>query len=654
MTRRPTVKLIVPPHSFLSDTMGALPLLPVGLGNISSYLRQNKVECTIDDMEIKLINNEGLFTRFNALQRQYDAKMLEDFLLDSKPSSVIDEISGILFEVLDKGTYNLVGFSITEATSLDFALIIAKKLKEDSGPVIVFGGCAVRTGLAYSFVDHIIVGPGAEKIWQIVTGKKLATSFGNTLLPDYRGIDLELYRSDPDHSSFSNPGNILILPYKWSEGCPYRCTFCGNSATRGGVLLIEPELAARQMAAMADEYDTRYFFLLNEYIHVDEKHTARVCEQLSAQNKDLLLSGCVRADLKEGLIALLGNAGLFLAVVGLESGSDSVLRRMEKGYDRNIAEMTIRKLAMSKMWVSINIIVGFPGESEKEFLETFDFVEKNIDYIDQLSVCVFRLGDSAVYRNPAKYGITIQESLEQGKNNTYQLFSYSDRDHSWSELQKIHWRRLKILRKLYTLHKQIPDNFLRISTHRLYHSFDKERDREKVYGHFLEAYHRHKNEERIIITEKDNNKSLHAPKRAVLNYRQIGSKMQKMHGKSLVITGGEPTLSEDLLKVVEYGLQKFDMVLETNARRLTYPEYAKKLYSLGLRKIRVKVFSNTPNLHDCVTRVRGSFEQTVGGINNWRKLGGTVEIIADMRYVKYNSLPDFVDFIVENETIVDY
>jgi tRNA-2-methylthio-N6-dimethylallyladenosine synthase len=61
----------------------------------------------------------------------------------------------------------------------------------------------------------------------------------------------------------------------------------------------------------------------------------------------------------------------------LQSGSDSVLQRMRRSYrrDRYLGWLERIRSAMPDIAVSTDIIVGFPGETEREFAETLEVVE---------------------------------------------------------------------------------------------------------------------------------------------------------------------------------------------------------------------------------------------------------------------------------------
>ena len=93
--------------------------------------------------------------------------------------------------------------------------------------------------------------------------------------------------------------------------------------------------------------------------------------------------------------------------------------------------------------------------------------------------------------------------------------------------------------------------------------------------------------------------------------------------KELAFVGGEPTLSDRLLGAVA-GARKAGaewILVQTNARRLCYPDYARALRSSGVDALDVSLQGSSPAMHDYHTGVPGSMAQTVAGLRRAKELG---------------------------------
>jgi MoaA/NifB/PqqE/SkfB family radical SAM enzyme len=85
----------------------------------------------------------------------------------------------------------------------------------------------------------------------------------------------------------------------------------------------------------------------------------------------------------------------------------------------------------------------------------------------------------------------------------------------------------------------------------------------------------------------------------------------------LTFTGGEPTLREDLPELLSYGQQRGLVTgLITNGRNLSDENYVRVLEESGLDFIQVTLESHKPEVHDLMTGVKGSWNETVAGIKN--------------------------------------
>jgi MoaA/NifB/PqqE/SkfB family radical SAM enzyme len=95
---------------------------------------------------------------------------------------------------------------------------------------------------------------------------------------------------------------------------------------------------------------------------------------------------------------------------------------------------------------------------------------------------------------------------------------------------------------------------------------------------------------------------------------------------AVVFTGGEPTLRRDLPGLVAYARDRGyrQIQIQTNGRMLSYRKVAERLMSSGATEFSPALHGPVAEVHDALTRVEGSFEQTVEGIRNLRELGASV------------------------------
>ena len=99
-------------------------------------------------------------------------------------------------------------------------------------------------------------------------------------------------------------------------------------------------------------------------------------------------------------------------------------------------------------------------------------------------------------------------------------------------------------------------------------------------------------------------------------------RLKKINPKSLKeisLTGGEPTLHPDFFGILDYirnYFPKTHITLLTNGRSFYYRNFTKKLWRYKNISVEVSLFGNNPATHDLITRTKGSFKQTVSGLEN--------------------------------------
>ncbi len=125
--------------------------------------------------------------------------------------------------------------------------------------------------------------------------------------------------------------------------------------------------------------------------------------------------------------------------------------------------------------------------------------------------------------------------------------------------------------------------------------------------------------------------------------------------KSVWFGGSEPTIRQDFFDLVSHakyvGFREIGLL--TNCRMFSYMDFAKKAVSSGVTRFEIQLCGHTPELHDSITRVPGSFLQTLQGVRNLKALGAhiTLDIVlceenisrsGDMQRFAHSLQPDSV------------
>lgn len=129
----------------------------------------------------------------------------------------------------------------------------------------------------------------------------------------------------------------------------------------------------------------------------------------------------------------------------------------------------------------------------------------------------------------------------------------------------------------------------------------------------------------LAITYRCNNNCGHCynarprnyPELSTENWYQVIDKLWELGIPHIVFTGGEPTLREDLPKLISHAESVGQITgINTNGRRLSDPHYVDQLVKAGLDHVQITLESHDPDIHDAMVNTHGAWRQTVAGIDN--------------------------------------
>jgi MoaA/NifB/PqqE/SkfB family radical SAM enzyme len=119
--------------------------------------------------------------------------------------------------------------------------------------------------------------------------------------------------------------------------------------------------------------------------------------------------------------------------------------------------------------------------------------------------------------------------------------------------------------------------------------------------------------------------------------------------ESVNIHGGEASILEDFLGILDkiQSLNYPQVSLQTNARRLADPDFAREVYKRGVKLFVVSIHGQNAAEHDQATREPGSYAEAVAGIRNVKSLGAKVRTNTVAYQKNHKMLTDIVQSILD-------
>ncbi|MGM7702055.1 tRNA (N(6)-L-threonylcarbamoyladenosine(37)-C(2))-methylthiotransferase MtaB [Pseudalkalibacillus sp. Hm43] len=175
---------------------------------------------------------------------------------------------------------------------------------------------------------------------------------------------------------------------KIQEGCNNFCTFCIIPWARGLLRSRKPEHVIEQAQQLVD---AGYQEIVLTGIHtagygedMKDYNFAQLLSDLDAQVKGLKrlrISSIEASQVTDEVIEVLDRSDKVVPHlhIPLQSGSNSVLKRMRRKYSMEMFADRLNKLkeALPGLAITSDVIVGFPGETEEEFMETYNFIKEH-------------------------------------------------------------------------------------------------------------------------------------------------------------------------------------------------------------------------------------------------------------------------------------
>ena len=282
--------------------------------------------------------------------------------------------------------------SVTENADKQFKQVVRKAMKLNDKAFIAAIGCyAQLKPEELANVDGVDLVLGATEKFKI-------TDYINDLSKNDRGEvhSCEISEADFYVGSYSI-GDRTRAFLKVQDGCDYKCTYCTIPLARGisrsdeleNVLKNAKEISAQNIKEIVLTGVNIGDYGKGEFGNKKHEHTfLELVQELDKVEgiERLRISSIEPNLLKNETIEFVSKSRTFVPHfhIPLQSGSNEILKLMKRRYQREIYTERVNKIreVMPDACIGVDVIVGFPGETDEHFLETYHFLnEMNISYL---------------------------------------------------------------------------------------------------------------------------------------------------------------------------------------------------------------------------------------------------------------------------------
>lgn len=401
---------------------------PLGVAYLATFLKSSALSSEVFDLNIEIFNSAT-----KEIKEKWDTQDFEFWASGKAVDKFKDQLENLADRIISFDA-RFIGFSTTFA-SVPFinAILLMIRNKIQDRPIIIIGGAGtnykeIRSLFKEDLIDYFIIGEGEHPllcllrdlqknkmlyddssciIWKdnpqnhavcLKASRDNSLNINNIPFPTFEEFDLNSYTQQD------------LLPLISSRGCVRSCIFCCDAPLKRPYRCRSPEKVAGEIKHHVERYNSRKRFEFSDLlINGDLNFLDKFCSLLIDMNLGICWGGqaTVRKDMDIDLFKKMKKAGCGGLTFGCESFSDNVLKLIHKGMTSEDAKETFIKAKEAGMLVEINLIVGFPGEEEKDIDETIKFIKENakwIDKINSLNICTIGPG-MYIYEHLEKYNI---------------------------------------------------------------------------------------------------------------------------------------------------------------------------------------------------------------------------------------------------------
>ncbi len=446
---RPLV-LIHPPA--VSKRYLKTKFMPYGMAVLYAFLKEHGVPVMQYDFLMEYLFSAPDDIDFHDSARSFSEADFFSFLRGNGTHSGLEAFAGKYGKRLIPDA-EIYAFSIVAYHQFWAALLLARYVRKvNPDAVIVFGGPFITIKpadyfAAYGMADFWIkgsgelpllmlyrkvrgeAGPALDKIPGLifVDGDRLfearqsAFPADEELPPDFEGLSRESFRYDHPLSG----EQTFFLPYRFSKGCPSRCSFCtGRLVDRFDHKSVEKIIT--ELPALAEKYGTRTFQFADASINAVPSRFSELCDRLRNDFSEIRWYAYARIHgFTPELLRKAKKAGCFSLFWGVESAHQPTVQLLGKRFHVEGMYELIDRAADLGIKNYIHLMYNSPHETQADVEAFIKLVERYIrsDMVVFLTQRFLLEPHSLMFEQPARYALSdirrVEASVFEREQYTY-------------------------------------------------------------------------------------------------------------------------------------------------------------------------------------------------------------------------------------------
>lgn len=392
--KKTNVLFVVPPAVGIErllngspTTKFVYPFIPMGVLSIASYAGAHAdVDFMVLDLSVKIsnfINNSGSLSLDDFIRQQ-----MSNLYKEKQP--------------------DIIGISAIFNSSGGYLYSISTQAKNLWPDVLVVAGGGLPTNMPeYVFenvpdIDAVTIGEGEKPFLELVladnrkeylscargwaTRERIDSLSAAQVISDldeipflrYDLIDIKHYQIF--HHQGKGDGKALTAPIMTSRGCPYRCNFCSSHTVHGRTIRhYSTDRILSDIRRLKKDYGIKNILVEDDLFLGNKTQALQVLRSISQEGITIeFANGLSIQHINEEIVDALKGAGVEIASLAVESGCERVLNEIiHKPYKKlSKVREAVKLLREQDIYIRAFFVIGFPGESKEELMETVRFMKE--------------------------------------------------------------------------------------------------------------------------------------------------------------------------------------------------------------------------------------------------------------------------------------
>ena len=422
---------------------------PIGLGYLCSVANKLGMDARIynadaADMSEKVNHSENYNEKIRSHKKYIDA-------LSDGGHYVWKEID----DVIRSCRPDVVGITVMTAKYASAMKVsqIAKSVNERIR--VVWGGphptICTKEVIGEPSVDFVVSGEGEKTLEELLAQlKRGSDDFGKIRGLAYKKNGIaqvnaprELVQSldeltPPDRENMVYPERYFADSFSnmiTSRGCPFLCGYCSaKSIWTRKTRYRSIDSVISEIRGIKSKFGSKNFYFWDDSFTVNRNRAIDICNRLIGESLHISWGCTTRVDLlDEEVLHLMKKAGCDYISIGVESGSEHILKIIEKDITVQQVKKAVEMIKKSKIAFEAFFIIGFPDETKPDIEKTFQLMKE----MEGGTVCfsVFTpYPGSAQFDTAKRYGL-IPEKINWSDYSHQSSENYFVRDVSKNEFR---------------------------------------------------------------------------------------------------------------------------------------------------------------------------------------------------------------------------